>query len=288
METNKNNALNALVNDELILNSTFSEFEKGEDTNSEIVSEQVQPGKINFAAGNKTVLAKLEDLKIHTLSSKLYRKDDAVETSLLAENIEKYGLISKIIVNKDMVILSGRRRFEALKQLNVVEIEVLVIDLPEDEEGRYIISSNIQRSKTEIEKLNEIKYLIDRYGTGQGKKDGSGIKTNHLVASITGYSTYEINALLKIEKDDPALIFEVQKGEITLNAAVKKAESVAKKNAGIKSGLVVESLKPKNEDINCPCCGQKVKPKNEDYFFVKKWQNEIMTFINELVRKGAA
>lgn len=60
----------------------------------------------------------------------------------VATSIEKYGYQQPIVVDKDMVIIVGHTRLQALKKLGITECPVYVSDLPEDKAKEYRLIDN--------------------------------------------------------------------------------------------------------------------------------------------------
>jgi hypothetical protein len=144
----------------------------------------------------------------------------------LAQNIEDYRLIHRIIVNKNLQILSGNMRFKALTYLGIKQIQVYVLDIKQEDELEFIISSNQQREKTILDARNEIISLFDKYSPGQGNRESKGENTIKKISYVTGYSTSKISIIRKIDASFPSLLNEVDKGSMTLNSASKKCDIV--------------------------------------------------------------
>lgn len=68
------------------------------------------------------------------------RKNQPVEK--VAKSIEKFGFNSPIIVDKNNVIIAGHTRWKAAKHLNMEEVPVVKVDLPEKLANEYRIVDN--------------------------------------------------------------------------------------------------------------------------------------------------
>ena len=223
---------------------TFSDVEKG----SDVV--EVEP--LRYATNEKLFkVVKLIDLKYHPLNTSLY-VSDGLKMMALAENISNNSLIEKIIINKDNEILSGNLRVAAMKHLGITETEAYVKEIDKAAELDFIISSNIQREKTITDMRNEIRILWNKYSPGQGSKESKGENTVALITSLTGYSAYKISSIRKVDAVDSALFLLIDKGEMTLNSAVKKCDKIAKDADKEAKKTAVESTSPveKSGDVS--------------------------------------
>lgn len=57
-------------------------------------------------------------------------------------SIENYGYVQPIVVDKDLVIIAGHTRHQALRELGVEEVEVYVMDMPEQQANAYRLVDN--------------------------------------------------------------------------------------------------------------------------------------------------
>ena len=95
---------------------------------------------------------KVDILEHHPKNSEIYDLSNIEE---LVESINEVGLLQSIIVNEKYQILSGHRRFEAIKILGWKEIDVEVKEIDESETDFYLVQFNKQRVKSTKELLNE-------------------------------------------------------------------------------------------------------------------------------------
>ena len=72
---------------------------------------------------------KLSQLKIHPDNERIYSPTNLEE---LENSIQHYGLMEPIAITKAKKIISGHRRFVALKNLGIEDVEVRIID-PDNE-----------------------------------------------------------------------------------------------------------------------------------------------------------
>jgi len=97
----------------------------------------------------KVLVSKLSH---HPKNSEIY---DLSNINDLVLSIDEVGLLQPIIINRNNQILSGHRRFEAIKILEWDKVEVEVKDISEDETELYLVHFNKQRVKSTKEILSE-------------------------------------------------------------------------------------------------------------------------------------
>jgi hypothetical protein len=183
--------------------------------------------KIDYCTSEKSIMSvALDELEAHPLNQRIYIDVDSSKVKSLAQNIKDHTLINRIIINRNLQILSGNLRFKALKLLNISQIEAYVIDLPQEDELEFIISSNQQRVKTILDARNEIISLFEKYSPGQGNKESKGENTIKKISYITGYSTSKISSIRRIDACFPSLLNEIDYGNMTLNSASKKCDLI--------------------------------------------------------------
>lgn len=100
----------------------------------------------------------LAELKPHPRNTIIYgEKEDDGTFSELVNLIKEHGLRTKMIVNEDGLIISGHRRYNALKELGYTEIECEVrhYDNEMEELRDLVICNSGRRQKTRVQQLRE-------------------------------------------------------------------------------------------------------------------------------------
>lgn len=113
---------------------------------------------------NKVKL-KVEDILQHAENRRIY---SATNIEQLIECIKSLGLMQRIILNKKKEVLCGYRRLLAIKELGWKEVDVEIVDIPEEDEPAYMVNSNSHRTKTDLERYHEIKVLKSFWAKSQG------------------------------------------------------------------------------------------------------------------------
>ncbi|MCK4835145.1 MAG: ParB N-terminal domain-containing protein, partial [Candidatus Aminicenantes bacterium] len=67
-------------------------------------------------------------------------REELGDIDALAKSISEFGLISPVLINKNMVLISGLRRLEACKKLGHSNIQALVVNI-EDENILFQLES---------------------------------------------------------------------------------------------------------------------------------------------------
>ena len=169
---------------------------------------------------------KLSELKQHPDNSKIYSVDKEQEFDKLRQSISINGQLEPISITKQKIIISGHRRFLAMKSLNYTECEVRIIK-PENE-IIALIEYNTQRNKTEIDILNESRYLERelKSSIGRGRhatkdRDGKSRVTAIELSKKLGVGVTKLKQLQYIEKNAPRYLTEIDNGGLSTSLAYK-------------------------------------------------------------------
>ena len=145
------------------------------------------------------MIVDISKLKINPFHSQIYQINDIDD---LIESIQQSGLLVPIVVNKQFVIISGFRRYLALKKLEYTEVQVEIKDCDENDELLLLISYNKKREKTNREILNEAKYLKEIWGQKRGRKsddekleNSEPVDTRKKISGIMGISAGNLSKL---------------------------------------------------------------------------------------------
>ena len=159
----------------------------------------------------------INQLKTCSINAEIYR-DSNVED--LINSIQEVGLLQKIVVTTDNLIVSGHRRLKALKILGWTEVECEVKEIGEDDLAITLVLYNQHRTKVASELLNEIKVLYEKLWVERGKNKGIGGRNPNIrdvVANKVGISSSKIQKLLYIEANQPELLKLIDDEKITIN-----------------------------------------------------------------------
>lgn len=170
----------------------------------------------------------INKLKLNSNHSNIYVVNDIDK---LAASIEEVGQIDPIVVNNDFVIISGVRRYYALKKLNRTEAEVVVKNIDQGD-MLTLIAYNEQRVKTPRELLNEAKHLKSIWAQKRGRKPTSNqnpsstqnpvtpnVNTRTKITQHLGISAGNLVKLEKIDSVKPELLDEIASGDLSINQA---------------------------------------------------------------------
>ena len=195
---------------------------------------------------------KVKDLRPHPLNIKIYTLSDIDD---LSKSIEDVGLLEKIVITRDNVIISGHRRYSAINRLGWKEVEVEVRDFEEKDMGLYVISFNKHRVKTASELLNEIKFLYESYGRNPGRRTDlyptsnnidRGCTTQGKISDDLKISEGNISKLLYIDRSNDKMIGLIDKGIMTINQAYLECKRFEKSSLSSPSPL--NRIKKINDD----------------------------------------
>ena len=186
---------------------------------------------------------KVDILEHHPKNSEIYDLSNIEE---LVESINEVGLLQSIIVNEKYQILSGHRRFEAIKILGWKEIDVEVKEIDESETDFYLVQFNKQRVKSTKELLNEYEVVEKHIQKQQGKrsdltfvlenKSDKPINRRNTIAEELGIGSSTLGKLLFIKKHREDYIDVIDRGIATIQQTytqvsreIKEKESISHK-----------------------------------------------------------
>ena len=214
---------------------------------------------------------KISLLKNHPHNKILYNDTDAEQVANLAENMEKYGQITPVVINQNNIILSGHRRIAALKVLGKTYAECTIKDIEPDEEIFYLIAANKQRQKDMVQLSNEIELLYSLYSKGQGfrsdltcssRSNGTlasktqKINTRAQAAADLGVSNKTIGDLRFIKEHRPDVLPYIGTA-ITLNQAATQVRVQANQERLIKDTAVSNDHLSKGKRYKIYCQSSK-------------------------------
>ena len=137
-------------------------------------------------------------LKQHPLNQDIYGQDDEEQFTILLNRIKESGWIDPIIINKEGTILSGHRRYRAAKLLGYTSIDYEKVNVEPEKELEILLSSNVYREKTTVQKLKEAEYYHEIESRKARERQLSGVtletsrtqggRTDEIVAEKIGMS----------------------------------------------------------------------------------------------------
>ena len=203
---------------------------------------------------------KLSQIKPNPVNDSIYSSTDLTD---LQNSLKYNGQLEPIAVNKKYTIISGHRRYYAMKQLGWEECDVRVNEYKNDTIA--LITHNQHRVKSVQDILNESKWLEKEYKKtiGQGKRTdllGKGKQKTHLlVAEKLGISDTKMKKIKSINNYEPSLLDEVDGGKTSLNQAYELVrmkyilngeEKSDKEVFQSKFSKLLDTYKPSMEDID--------------------------------------
>lgn len=167
-----------------------------------------------------------QELDINLLVPSLNNFYGIREIEELAESIKENGLMHNLVVrmieNGTYEIISGERRFRALRSLGYKKIPCQVKENLSDLDAELMLiqANAAQRELTPIEKMEGIKRLEAIYMQKRGNGEKLQGKTRDLVGKDLGLSGVQVGRYKKVDKDliEP-LKEKLDKDQITLTQA---------------------------------------------------------------------
>ena len=172
---------------------------------------------------NYIVRVDLERLKPHPINEEIY-SFNSQDHKELKKSITLLGLLEPIVITNDNLILSGHRRYGAIKELGWEDVDCRLVDV--ENPKIFIVEANRQRKKTTEEILKEAIILKEEYskmvkrGRPKNGEDKNG--KNWTILSVSerlGVSTTKLKKLMSIKKYSPELLEQIDMGLISVGKA---------------------------------------------------------------------
>ena len=180
----------------------------------------------NFNSKTSLVM-KLSQINPNSINDEIYEDTDVSE---LVKSISNNGLLEPLVISKDGILISGHRRFKALQQLGIEDVEVRIVDT--DNPIITLIEFNKYRTKTNTDILRESRFLQEelKKQIGKGRKaanerGGKRLSLDLELAKRLNVGTTRLKQLRSIENYRPELIADIETGKISVSAAYKKVQS---------------------------------------------------------------
>ena len=149
----------------------------------------------------------------------------------LSNSIAEIGLLEPIVINQNNQIISGNRRYEAVKSLRWNKVDVIKINIKSIEIPRYLVHYNKHRIKSFREILNEYLALEVYYGVLQNTKG----KLRDKISNDLNIGSSTLGKLRVIEKFDSDLINLIDKDILTVSQAYLQVVRINKEKKSIRS-----------------------------------------------------
>lgn len=178
-------------------------------------------------------------LTYHPLIIEIYGQDDDEQFKELVNRIKESGFVEPIIINREYKILSGHRRHRAVKLLGFDSIECQMVNDPPEHELEILLSSNVYREKTTVQKLKEAEYYFQIESKKARERQLSGVtletsrtqggRTDEIVAEKIGMSPSSYKRARKVVQESSKISDRALKWllEETLNEDITAAQKLS-------------------------------------------------------------
>ncbi len=116
----------------------------------------------------------IKDLMKHPKNPRQINKD---QVERLSQNMDKFGLIDKPIINRDNIIIGGHQRIAILKKKKIKTVQCWIpeFQLSEEDVDELCISLNLHQGKFDFDILGNLWEPLDllRYGFSEEQLLGS-------------------------------------------------------------------------------------------------------------------
>lgn len=129
----------------------------------------------------------IQKIKIDKLIPAAYNprknlKPSDAEYVKIKNSIEKFGFVSPLVINKDMTVIGGHQRLKVLKEMGIVEVECIIVDLDKTNEKALNIALNKIQGDWDEEKLEALLQEL---------------KLEDFDTNLTGFDFDEVDEILK-------------------------------------------------------------------------------------------
>ena len=125
---------------------------------------------------------KIDKLIPATYNPRKNLKPSDAEYVKIKNSIEKFGFVSPLVINKDMTIIGGHQRLKVLKEMGIVEVECIIVDLDKTNEKALNIALNKIQGDWDEEKLEALLQEL---------------KLEDFDTNLTGFDFDEVDEILK-------------------------------------------------------------------------------------------
>ena len=186
----------------------------------------------------------IEKLQPHPINTEIYSYNETQQEEL-KKSIELNGLLEPLVIDNKNTIISGHRRFLAIKELGwencncrLSYFENLKIAL---------VEMNRYRKKTTKEILKESEILTEEYKSqikrGSPKKNEKRTSKNWSILNVSdklGVSTTKLKKLKSIQTYEPSLLDDIDLGKTSVHMAYSK----------VREKYILNGKRDKNYDHN--------------------------------------
>lgn len=154
----------------------------------------------------------------------------ALEISLKEDGLQ--GTFTAIKKGEKLILIDGNRRYPTLLDLHGPELMVYVWvydgDLSEEEINKQILAIGKTRNKSTRDVTNEFDVWEGIVPSNQGKNDVNTGRVQEIAQRI-GVSTSKLNKLLRIRREDPDLLRQIDVEDTSFTSAYNRAIVLKKK-----------------------------------------------------------
>lgn len=185
----------------------------------------------------------VKTLKHHPLNESIYSLSGIED---LMSSIQDVGLLQPLTIDQHNQVVSGNRRFEAIRKLKWDKVEVVKINVPKGQEIKLLIHFNKQRIKSSSELLSEYDHLKKYYKSNK-HEIGKGLNVRLMVSEDIQFSDGQLARLLYIRKHKPELIELIDKGILSVNQSYMQCQRFVKESEGRKDNSVFDEGSEKSK-----------------------------------------
>lgn len=195
----------------ILSNNQTQKNDSGNDLVSSIINENLN---------DNTRIINIDINMLDAIENQPFRKYDKSDLEELKSSIEKNGLLSPLVVNKNndrYTILCGRNRYTACMNLGWTTIPCKVLDVDEIKANLIMVDSNLNQRQQLRPSEKALAYRMQRESIAKMKN----VSFSKAVEDLSQYeSSRNIYRYIKLSELSPQLLTFVDSGNITVTAGV--------------------------------------------------------------------
>lgn len=160
---------------------------------NKLINTEILNKKVDITHANTIERVISVEIKKIKPSNENFYSINKTELEILKLSISENGQLDPILLTDEFEIISGHRRFEAMRELGFSEVKGIIIRTESDVDKRVLlIEANRYRNKSEKDKLKEIEIAIELVKEKKKLNPNYKGRTAELAAEMLGISAATI------------------------------------------------------------------------------------------------
>jgi len=190
------------------------------------------------------------DIKHIKLDEKNPNKMTNEQLEVLKRNIQKYGFLVPIILNKDYIIIDGEHRYMAAEELGLTKVKGIILDVNDiDKSVIRQVMNKLKGTHDYNLDQDEIKFLLDELGK-DGLMDITGLPETQIDSLLEGTNFEEIpNVCMKGEMTELNDVIIISLETEEQRQYIKDFFDLEQSRKSIKGDIAMSIIKSKVKEV---------------------------------------